>query len=91
LLAKLSVLFLPVSLMTSYFSVQINDLAGVYTAKDYWYAFAVLMSISFLFLFFFSRLLMWVTETLDMKVKMASIACSKYFAKKFKKEKAHKR
>ncbi|TAQ89005.1 hypothetical protein B7494_g2683 [Chlorociboria aeruginascens] len=35
LLAKLSVLFLPVSLMTSYFSTQISDLQGIYTAKDY--------------------------------------------------------
>ncbi|TVY44487.1 hypothetical protein LSUB1_G000629 [Lachnellula subtilissima] len=65
LLAKLSVVFLPVSLMTSYFSVQIDDLEDVYTAKQYWYAFAVIMSISVLALFFFSRLLMWFTETLD--------------------------
>lgn len=55
--------------MTSYFSVQIDDLQGVYTSKDYWYAFAGLMSISFLFLFFFSRLLMWITESLDARVK----------------------
>lgn len=91
LLAKLSVLFLPVSLMTSYFSVQISDLTGVYTSKDYWSAFAVLMSISFLFVFFFGRLLMWVTETLDANVKSASKACSKYFAKKFKKGDARKK
>lgn len=69
LLAKLSVVFLPVSLMTSYFSVQIADLQGVYTSKQYWYAFAVIMSISVLALFFFSRLLMWATETLDSVVK----------------------
>ncbi|OWP04892.1 hypothetical protein B2J93_4218 [Marssonina coronariae] len=69
LLAKLSVLFLPVSLMTSYFSVQIQDLQGVYTVQDYWYSFAVLMSISFLSLFFFSRLLMYITETLEVWVK----------------------
>ncbi|EKD15881.1 uncharacterized protein L3040_003262 [Drepanopeziza brunnea f. sp. 'multigermtubi'] len=65
LLAKLSVLFLPVSLMTSYFSIQVQDLEGVYTVNDYWYSFAAIMSISFLCLFFFSRLLMYVTETLD--------------------------
>ncbi|KAK2626878.1 hypothetical protein QTJ16_004053 [Diplocarpon rosae] len=69
LLAKLSVLFLPVSLMTSYFSVQIQDLQGVYTVQDYWYSFAVIMSLSFLSLFFFSRLLMYVTETLEVWVK----------------------
>lgn len=69
LLAKLSVLFLPVSLMTSYFSVQIPDLNN-YTGHDYWYTFAVIMSLSFLALFFFSRLLMWVTEELDGWVKV---------------------
>ncbi|KAG9235638.1 hypothetical protein BJ875DRAFT_458578 [Amylocarpus encephaloides] len=65
LLAKLSVLFLPVSLMTSYFSIQIAELEGVYTTKDYWYSFAVIMGVSFLFLFFFARLLMWITETFE--------------------------
>ncbi|PVH87189.1 hypothetical protein DL98DRAFT_510047 [Cadophora sp. DSE1049] len=84
LLAKLSVLFLPVSLMTSYFSVQIKDLEGVYTTQDYWYSFAVLMSISFLFLFFFSRLLMYVTETLDAWVKKVSHSGVKYMTKKFR-------
>ncbi|KAG4425644.1 hypothetical protein IFR04_001106 [Cadophora malorum] len=84
LLAKLSVLFLPVSLMTSYFSVQIKDLEGVYTTQDYWYSFAVLMSISFLFLFFFSRLLMYVTETLDAWVKKVSHSGVKYITRKFR-------
>jgi hypothetical protein len=71
LLAKLSVLFLPVSLMTSYFSVQIPDLQSKYTGKDYWDAFAVVVSISFMCLFFFSRLLMWITEVLDECSKVA--------------------
>ncbi|TVY50093.1 hypothetical protein LOCC1_G000020 [Lachnellula occidentalis] len=75
LLAKLSVLFLPVSLMTSYFSVQIDDLEHLYTAKQYWYAFAAIMSISVLALFFFSRLLMWFTEELDGIVK----DCGRWF------------
>lgn len=57
--------------MTSYFSVQIPELQG-YTSKDYWYAFAVIFSISFLGLFFFSRLLMWITEALDSTVKKAA-------------------
>lgn len=55
--------------MTSYFSIQIRDLEGVYSVTDYWYSFAVIMSISFLFLFFFSRLLMYITESLDSVVK----------------------
>ncbi|EPE36333.1 hypothetical protein GLAREA_05671 [Glarea lozoyensis ATCC 20868] len=65
LLAKLSVLFLPVSLMTSYFSIQIKDLEGVYTREDYWYSFAVIMSLSFLGVFFCGRLLMYISESFD--------------------------
>jgi len=83
LLAKLSVLFLPVSLLTGYFSIQVEDLVGVYTVKDYWYSFAALMSISFLFLFFFSRLLMWITETLDAWVKRLSLQCNLWFQRRF--------
>ena len=56
--------------MTAYFSVQIPDLQH-YSGKDYWDTFAVIMSISFLCLFFFSRLLMWITDTLDALVKAA--------------------
>ncbi|OBT90991.1 hypothetical protein VE02_00210 [Pseudogymnoascus sp. 03VT05] len=57
LLSKLGVLFLPVSLMTSYFSVQIKELDGVYTVKTYWVTFAVVMVLSFVALFMFSRVL----------------------------------
>lgn len=55
--------------MTAYFSIQIQELEGVYTAKDYWYSFAVIMTISVLGLFFFAKSLMWMTETLDDKMK----------------------
>jgi len=79
LLAKLSVLFLPVSLVTSYFSIQISDLQGKYTSQDYWNTFAVTICISFAFLFFFSRLLMWCTETLDEWVKIVSRVCTRWF------------
>jgi Mg2+ and Co2+ transporter CorA len=65
LLAKLSVFFLPISFMTSYFSVQIPDLVDGYTAWTYWGAFAVITSISFLSLFFFSKVLMFLSERLD--------------------------
>jgi hypothetical protein len=84
LLAKLSVLFLPVSFLTSYFSTQITDLQPTFTAKNYWHAFAVIMSGSFLALFFFSRLLMYVTETLDTWTKHLG----EYFTGMFKKKKA---
>lgn len=68
--------------MTSYFSVQISDIQGVYTAKDYWVTFAVIMGISFLCLFFFSRLLMWVTETLDAWVKDVSKSFASVFTRR---------
>jgi hypothetical protein len=71
-LAKLSVLFLPISFLTSYFSTQINDLQNTFTAKNYWTSFAIIISLSFLALFFFSRLLMYVTETLDAWTKQAT-------------------
>ncbi|KAI0914147.1 hypothetical protein F4824DRAFT_447013 [Ustulina deusta] len=65
LLAKLSVFFLPISFLTSYFSVQVEDLYMYWHGTDYWYAFAVIASLSFVCLFFFSRLLMFFSDTLD--------------------------
>ncbi|KAF3059268.1 hypothetical protein GL218_05087 [Daldinia childiae] len=65
LLAKLSVFFLPISFMTSYFSVQVEDLYVYWTGKMYWTAFAVIASVSFVSLFFFSRLLMFAIDELD--------------------------
>ncbi|CAK7203328.1 hypothetical protein SEUCBS139899_006059 [Sporothrix eucalyptigena] len=65
LLAKLSVFFLPISFMTSYFSVQIPGLVDGYTAGTYWGAFGVIASVSFLSLFFFSKVLMFLSERLD--------------------------
>lgn len=71
LLAKLSVFFLPISFMTSYFSVQIPELTNGYTGTTYWVAFAVVATSSFLSLFFFSRLLMVISDVLDEKVHAA--------------------
>lgn len=56
LLAKLTILFLPVSLMTGYFSVQIQDLQGVYTHTTYWISFGVIMGMSVIFLTIFGYL-----------------------------------
>jgi hypothetical protein len=81
LLAKLSVLFLPVSLMTSYFSVQIADLQGVYTAREYWNSFAAIMSISFLCLFFLDKGLMVITEGLGAWFQNFSRSCARFFAR----------
>ncbi|KAI0125762.1 hypothetical protein BJ170DRAFT_446288 [Xylariales sp. AK1849] len=65
LLAKLSVFFLPISFMTSYFSIQIEDLYQWWTASTYWYAFAVIAGVSFVSLFFFARVLMFFSDVLD--------------------------
>lgn len=55
---------MPVSLMTAYFSVQIEDLQGVYTSTTYWACFAIVMTLSFTFLVIFGRL----SNTLEGKV-----------------------
>lgn len=65
LLARLSVFFLPISFMTSYFSVQIPDLVSGFTAWTYWGTFAVIASISFISLFFFSNMLVSLSQRLD--------------------------
>jgi len=51
LLTKATILFLPVSLMSAYFSV---DLANVqYTLHEYWISFAVIFFLSWIALFVF--------------------------------------
>ncbi|KAI0154496.1 hypothetical protein GGR52DRAFT_549916 [Hypoxylon sp. FL1284] len=65
LLAKLTVFFLPISFMTSYFSVQIEDLYIYWTGNMYWYAFAAIASVSFVSLFFFSRILVFFIDVLE--------------------------
>ncbi|TGJ88154.1 hypothetical protein E0Z10_g513 [Xylaria hypoxylon] len=77
LLAKLSVFFLPISFLTSYFSIQIEDLYTYWHGTDYWYSFAVIASLSFLALFFFSRLLMFASDTLDEWASRISAWCRK--------------
>ncbi|KAI1972571.1 hypothetical protein LOZ51_003311 [Ophidiomyces ophidiicola] len=46
LLSKVTILFLPVSLLTSYFSTEIEGLKNSYTVKNYWVSFAVIMFLS---------------------------------------------
>ncbi|KAF4828549.1 hypothetical protein CGCSCA4_v014778 [Colletotrichum siamense] len=65
LLAKLSVFFLPISFMTSYFSVEIPGLVEHYTPKMYWICFAIIAGLSFVSLFFFSRMLEFVIDILE--------------------------
>ena len=65
LLAKAGVIFLPVTLMTSYFSIQIPNLMDDYTAATYWVSFAVVLAISLITLLFFGKLLMVIGEYFD--------------------------
>ncbi|KAF2745410.1 hypothetical protein M011DRAFT_469469 [Sporormia fimetaria CBS 119925] len=52
LLAKITILFMPVTLMTGYFSCQF---AGVeFQTKTYWWVFAIVLGVSFVFVFLFS-------------------------------------
>ena len=56
LLAKATMLFLPVSLMTAYFSTELQGVKGGYTKVDYWASFAVIffLTIALLTLFGFA-------------------------------------
>lgn len=54
LLAKVTILFLPVSLMSAYFAIPLANIQ--YTASAYWIAFAVIFSLSFLGLVIFGQL-----------------------------------
>ena len=56
LLAKVTAWFLPISLMTAYFSTQLRDLPNAYSQRDYWIIFAVLSAITLGFLTLFSYL-----------------------------------
>lgn len=53
LLAKATIMFLPVSLMTAYFSTQLEGVVGVYTKIDYWASFGVIMFVTLLLLVIF--------------------------------------
>lgn len=57
--------------------MQIPDLFNSYTGKTYWYTFAVVATVSFLSLFFFSKLLMFVSDWLDEVAETVSRAVGK--------------
>lgn len=46
LLAKATILFLPVSLMTAYFSTELKGVKGGYSKVDYWASFGVILFVS---------------------------------------------
>ncbi|KAJ4362757.1 hypothetical protein N0V95_001248 [Ascochyta clinopodiicola] len=53
-LAQITILFTPVTLMTGYFSIQFKDTE--FEVKSYWWAFAIVLGLSLLMLFMFSFL-----------------------------------
>ncbi|KAJ5117022.1 hypothetical protein N7456_001370 [Penicillium angulare] len=53
LLAKATMLFLPVSLMTAYFSTELQGVKGGYTKIDYWASFAVIFFLTLVLLTLF--------------------------------------
>ncbi|RAL10428.1 uncharacterized protein BO97DRAFT_372562, partial [Aspergillus homomorphus CBS 101889] len=63
LLAKVTILFLPVSLMTGYFSTELQNVKGTYTITQYWASFGVIMFLSFVSLVFFG----YVSDTVEGK------------------------
>ncbi|KAL1954246.1 hypothetical protein VTO42DRAFT_1479 [Malbranchea cinnamomea] len=75
LLAKVTILFLPVSLMTAYFSTEIQELQN-YTARTYWIAFAVIMFLSIVLLVLFG----WLSGTVEGRPIYRSIAGAFYDA-----------
>ncbi|KAF2740028.1 hypothetical protein EJ04DRAFT_483588 [Polyplosphaeria fusca] len=62
LLAKVTMVFMPVTLMTGYFSIQFQGLE--FTVKSYWWAFAVILGVSLVLLFLFS----FFSGTMDGKI-----------------------
>ncbi|KAF1972924.1 hypothetical protein BU23DRAFT_554767 [Bimuria novae-zelandiae CBS 107.79] len=62
LLAKVTIVFMPVTLMTGYFSIQFVNTE--FTIKGYWWAFGVILAVSLVLLFLFS----FVSGTLEGKI-----------------------
>jgi hypothetical protein len=71
LLAKATILFLPVSLMTGYFSIQLPEIEK-YSLKTYWLCFLVVSILSVLFLVIFGV----TTHTLEGKTVYRSVTSS---------------
>ncbi|KAJ9615501.1 hypothetical protein H2200_001576 [Cladophialophora chaetospira] len=69
LLAKATILFLPVSLMTAYFSIQLKEIEEKYTLTTYWICFLVVAILSILFLVVFGS----ITHTLEGKTIYRSV------------------
>ncbi|KAE8375228.1 ADP-ribosylation factor [Aspergillus bertholletiae] len=72
LLAKVTILFLPVSLMTGYFSTELQNVKGVYTINQYWVSFGVIMFLSIVLLTLFG----YLSDTVEGKTIYQSLSRS---------------
>lgn len=68
-LTKFTFLFLPLTLITGYFSMQLNDTNGKYGERDFWGASGVFVAIMILVLYTVGR----STETLESGIMWKSI------------------
>ncbi|GAB1196414.1 hypothetical protein APSETT444_005684 [Aspergillus pseudonomiae] len=72
LLAKVTILFLPVSLMTGYFSTELKNVKGVYTINQYWVSFGVITFLSIVLLTLFG----YLSDTVEGKTIYQSLSRS---------------
>ncbi|KAJ5929918.1 hypothetical protein N7466_005411 [Penicillium verhagenii] len=72
LLAKATMLFLPVSLMTAYFSTELQGVKGGYTKADYWVSFAVIFFVTLILLTVFG----FASDTVEGKTIYRSLVKS---------------
>ncbi|KAA8651956.1 uncharacterized protein ATNIH1004_000856 [Aspergillus tanneri] len=70
LLAKVTILFLPVSLMTGYFSTELKGVKHVYTTVEYWASFGVIMFLSIVMLTLFG----YLSDTIEGKTIYQSLS-----------------
>jgi hypothetical protein len=85
LLAKVTILFLPVSLMTGYFSTELANVKGVYTVSQYWVAFGVITFLSIVLLSLFG----YLSDTVEGKTIYQSL--SRTFVRSSKDKIAHRK
>ena len=64
-LAKATILFLPLSLLTAYFSIQIGNIQSIYSLRTYWLSFMVVSVLSIMFLVVYGI----KTKTLEFKFR----------------------
>lgn len=81
LLAKVTILFLPVSLLTAYFSTQVPDLQPTFTARSYWISFAVITGLSITLLTIFG----YASDTIEGRTIYRSLSRTFFISSKSKK------